>query len=99
MNRPVHCASYLASNWFGFYEAIAQFLQRVLKTDTDIVQRPCDPLDDPLLPNDKFDIILLCGLPFIRHYAQHPTQLQPIVAPVMQAVRYGDRLLRASAYT
>jgi len=83
MNRSVHCASYLASNWFGCYEAIAQLFQRVLEIDTDIVQQPCDPLDDPLLLNDKFDIILLCGLPFIWHYAQHPTQLQLIVAPVM----------------
>jgi len=91
MSRPLHCASYLASSWFGFYEAIAQFLQRVLETDTDIVQRPCDPLDDSLLLNDTFDIILLCELPFIRHCQQYPTQLQPIAAPVIQAVHYGDR--------
>lgn len=91
MNRQLHCASYLAPNWFGFYQAIAQFLQRVLDIDVGIVQRPFDPLDDPLLLNDQFDVILLCGLPFIRHHTNHPNQFCSIIAPVMQGARYGDR--------
>ncbi|HBE36299.1 MAG TPA: phosphate ABC transporter substrate-binding protein, partial [Cyanobacteria bacterium UBA11368] len=36
--------SYLAPNWFWFYEAVAAYLGRFLKTETQIISGEGDPL-------------------------------------------------------
>jgi phosphonate transport system substrate-binding protein len=85
------CASYLAPNWYWFYQAIAHAIQRAVQQQIQLIQCPVDPLDDPPFLKGEFDLVLLCGLPFIRHYQRHPHLYQPLVAPVMQDQRYGDR--------
>lgn len=89
MNQPkkLSLISYLAPNMFGFYEAVAAYLSRVFNIETQLMQSQYDPLEDPMLLQDKLDIAFICGLPFAR-YQQVFSQLQAIVAPVMQASRY-----------
>ena len=76
---------------FWFYEAVGAYLSRVLNVKIDIIQSPNDPLEDPLLLQDRLDIAFICGLPFVRHHRVAPHQLEAIVAPVMQAQRYQNR--------
>lgn len=85
--------SYLAPNMFWFYSAVAAYLSRMFDLETDIVQSQYDPLLDPVLLQNRLDIAFICGLPFIRHYRVIPSQLQALVAPVMQASRYQNRPL------
>ncbi|MBF2025641.1 MAG: PhnD/SsuA/transferrin family substrate-binding protein [Oscillatoriales cyanobacterium C42_A2020_001] len=87
----LHAVSYLAPNWFGFYQSVTDALARALSIDVQLRQGECDPLEDPLLLNDQLDLAFICGLPFIRHHQTNPHQLQVLAAPVMQAPRYGDR--------
>lgn len=89
MSKPekLKLVSYLAPNMFGFYEAVAAYLSRVFNLKTQLIQSQYDPLEDPMLLQDKLDIAFICGLPFARHQ-QVANQLQAIVAPVMQASRY-----------
>ncbi|MGI0487837.1 PhnD/SsuA/transferrin family substrate-binding protein [Pantanalinema rosaneae CENA516] len=83
--------SYLAPNWFPFYQAVINYLAPALQTKIELVQGVCDPLVDPLLLQDQLDLAFICGLPLMRHQQITPGQLQPIVAPVMQADRYQNR--------
>lgn len=88
---PLHVVSYLAPNWFGFYQAVAEFLSRVLARDVQLVEGQSDPLDDPALLHDQLDLAFICGLPFGRYCQSAPHQLQALVAPVMQAPRYRNQ--------
>lgn len=83
--------SYLAPNLFWFYEAVAAYLERVLKVETQIVQSELDPLEDTLLQQDRWDVLFICGLPFIRHNRVADNKLKAIAAPIMQAKRYQNR--------
>jgi len=83
--------SYLAPNMFGFYEAVGAYLSRLLGVETQLVQSQYDPLEDPMMLEDQLDIAFICGLPFARHQRVVSTQLQALVAPVMQASRYQNR--------
>jgi phosphonate transport system substrate-binding protein len=91
MSQPLQWASYLAPNWLPFYEAIAQSIHRQLQHELQIHSPVLDPLIDPVFLDNALDLVFLCGLPFIRHDQQFPNHYQPVVAPVMQADRYGDR--------
>ena len=82
--------SYLAPNMFGFYQAVGAYLGRVLGIETQIVQSHFDPLHDPVMQQDQLDIAFICGLPFVQLQQISFGQLQPLVAPVMQASRYQD---------
>ena len=82
--------SYLAPNWFEFYQAIASYLGRVLKIEFQLQQGEHDPLEDPLLFQDQIDLAFICGLPLIRYSQIISNQLQALVAPVMQSLRYGN---------
>lgn len=84
-------ASYLAPNWFWFYQAIAAAIDRALPTQTHLSAHPCDPLHDPALLNSEIDLAFICGLPFIRHYQAFPGQYEAIAAPVMRSPRYQNR--------
>lgn len=90
MNRTMklQVVSYLSPNWFGFYEAVLAYLNRVLGVKTQLKQGECDPLEDPILIQDKLDLAFICGLPLIRYCQIVLDQLQPLVAPVMEAPRY-----------
>lgn len=81
--------SYLAPNMFWFYEAVGAYLSRVLGIETDIVQSEYDPLEDPVMLQ-QLDIAFICGLPLVQ-INRRTNQLQPLVAPVMQASRYQNR--------
>lgn len=83
--------SYLAPNMFWFYEVVAAFIGRVLDVETYIVQSQYDPLEDPMMLQNRIDIALICGLPFVQLGRVVPGQLQALVAPVMQGKRYCDR--------
>lgn len=83
--------SYLAPNMFGFYEAVGAYLSRLLGVESQLVQSQYDPLEDPMMLEDQLDIAFICGLPFARHQRVVSTQLQALVAPVMQASRYQNR--------
>lgn len=87
----LHVVSYLAPNWFGFYQAVGEFLGRVLARDVQLVQGQSDPLDDPVLLHDQLDLAFICGLPFGRYCHIAPHQLQALVAPVLQAPRYHNQ--------
>ncbi|MEP0889408.1 MULTISPECIES: PhnD/SsuA/transferrin family substrate-binding protein [unclassified Leptolyngbya] len=80
--------SYLAPNLFWFYKAVSDALQRSLRVDVHIAQGEFDPLDDPDLESDRYDLLFICGLPLMRFGQTAPHQLKPLVAPVMQAERY-----------
>ncbi len=89
--QGIKLVSYLAPNMFWFYSAVGAYLSRVLDVEIEIVQSQCDPLSDPLLLQDRLDLMFICGLPFIRYDRTFPHQLRAIVAPVMQATRYQGR--------
>ncbi|MEH1843348.1 MAG: PhnD/SsuA/transferrin family substrate-binding protein [Nostoc sp.] len=82
--------SYLAPNWFGLYQAIAAYLSRVLKVEVQLQPGEYDPLEDPLLLQDKIDLAFICGLPLIRYSQIVSNQFQTLVAPVMQSSRYSN---------
>jgi len=88
--KRLRIISYLAPNWFGFYQAIAAYLGRVLKVETQLQQSEYDPLKDPLLFQDQIDLAFICGLPLIRYSQMVSDQLQTLVAPVMQSSRYSN---------
>lgn len=83
--------SYLAPNWFWFYKAVAAYLERVLKTETQIISGEGDPLLELMRSPDQFDLAFICGLPFIRYCQMVPNRLQAVVAPVMRSPRYQNR--------
>ncbi|MDZ7961307.1 MAG: PhnD/SsuA/transferrin family substrate-binding protein [Aulosira sp. DedQUE10] len=89
--KNLQVISYLAPNWFGFYEAILAYLGRVLGVEIQLKQGEYDPLLDPLLLQDQLDLAFICGLPLIRYCEIVLDQLQPVIAPVMQAPRYRNR--------
>lgn len=89
--NPLRLVSYLAPNMFGFYEAVGASLSRLLAIETQVVQSQYDPLEDPMMLEDRLDMAFICGLPFARHHRVISTQLQALVAPVMQASRYENR--------
>lgn len=95
MSKPekLCLVSYLAPNMFSFYEAVAAYLSRVFNLDTQLIQSQYDPLEDPMLLQDKLDIAFICGLPFAQHQQVATQQLQALVAPVMQACRYENRAI------
>ncbi|ARV62885.1 phosphate ABC transporter substrate-binding protein [Nostocales cyanobacterium HT-58-2] len=84
----LRAVSYLAPNWFNFYETVLAYLGRVLGVKTQLHQGECDPLEDPILLKDQLDLAFICGLPLIRYCQVVPHQLQALVAPVMYAPRY-----------
>lgn len=90
IDKKLRVISYLAPNWWGFYQAIAAYLSRVLQIGTQLEAGKCDPLEDPLLFQDQIDLAFICGLPLIRYSQIFPDQLQPLVAPVKQSSRYGN---------
>lgn len=90
MNRPekLRVVSYLAPNMLWFYKEVEAYISRVLDVETQLVQSQYDPLEDPVMLQDEIDLAFICGLPFARRNAEVSTQLQALVAPVMQASRY-----------
>jgi phosphonate transport system substrate-binding protein len=82
--------SYLAPNWFYFYEAVAQYWGRSLGIPIHLVQSTFDPLEDLALRDDQVDIAFICGLPFVRLQEQQST-LDLIAAPILQGTRYGGK--------
>ncbi len=88
--KKLRAISYLAPNWFDFYQSIIFYLGRILEVETELQQGKCDPLQDPLLLQNQLDLAFICGLPFIQYYQAFPN-IQPLVAPVMQASRYQNR--------
>ena len=81
-------ASYLAPNWFYFYEAVGQYLGRSLGVGIKIQQGALSPLEDPLLLEGCWDLAFMCGLPLVQLRHIRPDQFRTIAAPVMQAPRY-----------
>ncbi|BDI19330.1 hypothetical protein ANSO36C_51320 [Nostoc cf. commune SO-36] len=88
--KKLQITSYLAPNWFEFYQAIAAYLGRVLKVEFQLQQGEHDPLEDSLLFQDQIDLAFICGLPLIRYSQIVSNQLQTLVAPVMQSSRYSN---------
>ncbi|ODG99650.1 phosphate ABC transporter substrate-binding protein [Nostoc sp. KVJ20] len=88
--KRLHITSYLAPNWFEFYQAIAAYLGRVLRVEFQLQQGEYDPLEDDLLFQDQIDLAFICGLPLIRYSQIVSNQFQTLVAPVMQSSRYSN---------
>ncbi|MBD2594192.1 PhnD/SsuA/transferrin family substrate-binding protein [Nostoc spongiaeforme FACHB-130] len=80
--------SYLAPSWFGFYEAIVGYVGRILGVETQLQASQYDPLQDPIILTNQLDLAFICGLPLVRYNQVAKNQLQPIVAPVLDAPRY-----------
>lgn len=87
----LRAVSYLAPNWFGFYQTLTGFLEQALHVNIGLTQGVCDPLVDPLLLGDRVDLTFICGLPLVRSQQITPGLLRPIVAPVLQSDRYQNR--------
>jgi phosphonate transport system substrate-binding protein len=87
----LRCVSYLAPNMFAFYKAVGAYLERLLGIETHVVQSQHDPFDDPVMLQEQLDVAFICGLPFAQIHRTRANQLQPLVAPVMQANRYQNR--------
>jgi phosphonate transport system substrate-binding protein len=83
--------SYLSPNLLWLYRSIGDYLGRRLGYAIDVVQGEFDPLDDPDLAGDRWDLLFICGLPLMRYGQKVHHQIQPLVAPVMQHSRYGGR--------
>ncbi|ABA24611.1 ABC-type phosphate/phosphonate transport system periplasmic component-like protein [Trichormus variabilis ATCC 29413] len=90
IDKRLCLVSYLAPNWWQFYQAIATYLGRVVQMEIQLQPGECDPLEDPLLLQDQLDLAFICGLPLIRYSQTVTTQLQTLVAPVMESSRYGN---------
>jgi phosphonate transport system substrate-binding protein len=88
--RKLQSISYLAPNWFDFYQVVITYLAHVLCIEIQLRQGECDPLEDPLLLNDQLDIAFICGLPLMR-YCRTVPQFEILVAPVMRSLRYQQR--------
>ncbi|MDX2098366.1 MAG: PhnD/SsuA/transferrin family substrate-binding protein [Leptolyngbyaceae cyanobacterium bins.59] len=91
MVTTLRVVSYLAPNWFDFYQTVVSYLGRTLQVNCEFIQSPCDPLVDPTLLKDHCDLVFICGLPLIRYTQLIPQKLQPIVAPVMRSNHYQNR--------
>ncbi|MBE9209933.1 PhnD/SsuA/transferrin family substrate-binding protein [Nostoc sp. LEGE 06077] len=93
MSQPekLRTISYLAPNWFWFYEAIVAYIGRISGVETQLQASKYDPLEDPILLTDQLDLAFICGLPLVRYRQMVANQLQPVVAPVMEAPRYQNR--------
>jgi phosphonate transport system substrate-binding protein len=89
--KKLRVISYLAPNWFDFYQSIVSYFGRILSIEVELEQGKCDPLQDPLLLQNQLDFAFICGLPFIQHHQVFPEKLLPLVAPVMRASRYQNR--------
>lgn len=89
--RKLRVVSYLAPNWFWFYEAVSTYISRVLGVETQLHPGKFDPLEDPILLQDQLDLAFICGLPLIRYCQIVPNQLLPIVTPVIETPRYQNR--------
>lgn len=83
--------SYLSPNLLWLYQAVGHSLSRQLGCSVNVVQGEIDPLDDPNLAGDRWDLLFICGLPLMRYGQRMPHQLRPLVAPVMSAARYGGQ--------
>jgi phosphonate transport system substrate-binding protein len=89
-SNSLSLASYLAPNWFYFYEAAGQYLGRSLGVKTKILQGALPPLEDPALLEGRWDLAFICGLPLVQLRQTQPEPFQPIAALVMQAPRYQE---------
>ncbi|MBW4459981.1 MAG: PhnD/SsuA/transferrin family substrate-binding protein [Nodosilinea sp. WJT8-NPBG4] len=83
--------SYLSPNLLWLYQAVGEYLGRCLGCSADVVQGADDPLSDPDLVGDRWDLLFLCGLPLMRYAQRASHQLQPLVAPVMEQARYSGQ--------
>ncbi|MBD2103684.1 PhnD/SsuA/transferrin family substrate-binding protein [Leptolyngbya sp. FACHB-261] len=73
------------------YEAVGAYLSRALGVEIHTRQSAYDPLEDPAVLEDRLELAFLCGLPLVRRNWVQPSQLVPLVAPVMQAPRYAGQ--------
>jgi phosphonate transport system substrate-binding protein len=87
----MRAVSYLSPNLLWLYRAVGNSLGRHLGRSVEVVQGKFDPLDDPDLAGDRWDLLFICGLPLMRYGQREPHQLRPLVAPVMSAARYGGQ--------
>ncbi|WP_035984472.1 phosphate/phosphite/phosphonate ABC transporter substrate-binding protein [Leptolyngbya sp. KIOST-1] len=83
--------SYLSPNLLWLYRAIGDYLGQHLGCSVEVIQGEHDPLEDPALAGDRWDLLFICGLPLMRYGQSAPHQLRPLVAPVMAGVRYGGQ--------
>ncbi|HEY9762532.1 MAG TPA: PhnD/SsuA/transferrin family substrate-binding protein [Trichocoleus sp.] len=83
--------SYLAPNLFWLYKAVGDYLGRSFGIAVQTLAADTDPLVDPKLAQDGWDAFFICGLPLMRLEQANPGCIRPLVAPVMQADRYGER--------
>lgn len=82
--------SYLAPNLLWLYEAVGNYLGRSLGIEVQVSQAEADPLVDPLLTKEQWDVLFICGLPLTLLEESVPGRFKPLVAPVVQAERYQD---------
>jgi phosphonate transport system substrate-binding protein len=91
IDKSLKIISYLAPNWFRFYQEVGAYLSRCLQIESQVRQGEHDPLEDPLLFQDQIDLAFICGLPLVRYSQIVPNRLNTLVAPVMQSSRYRNR--------
>lgn len=80
-------ATYLAPNLQATYQRIAEAIEKATGQATHF--KVGNTLDD--FAREQIDIAFLCGLDYVRLTEWEACPVEPLVAPVLQGVRYGNR--------
>jgi phosphonate transport system substrate-binding protein len=87
MRRRLRFATFLASNMFPVYQAIADHVGEQLGCTTELVVG--DHFE--VFAQGDADIGFLCGLPYVRLMGEPEPPIELVVAPVLQGARYAER--------
>lgn len=60
-SKKLLAVSYLAPNWFDYYQAVTNYLARTFNLDMRLIQGHVDPLTDPFLLSDEVDLAFICA--------------------------------------
>ncbi len=81
--------SYLSPNMAALYKALAECFAQVAGDEVQFAQAEFDAMDDPDMTIGRVDLAFVCGLPLSR--LEGRGSLVPLIAPVMEAARYGNK--------
>jgi phosphonate transport system substrate-binding protein len=85
LRRPLHFATYLASNVRPVYEYVALHIGKKLGCATKLTDGDCyDRVAEA-------DVTFLCGLPYVQLMKQPEPPIELLAAPVLRGARYGGR--------
>jgi phosphonate transport system substrate-binding protein len=87
MTAPLRFATFLAPNMAPVYRLLADRISQRLGRPVElVVGRSFDQF-----AAGAADLGVICGLPYVRLAARHPSPVEPLAAPVLAGARYGGR--------